>query len=33
MTHLRDGLIEEIEDLPTEDNIDVYEIVLDLKWT
>jgi hypothetical protein len=31
MTHLRDRLIQEIKDLPPEDLMDVYEMVLDLK--
>jgi hypothetical protein len=29
--HLRDRLIKEIDDLPSEDIIDVYEMVFDLK--
>ena len=31
MTHLRDRLIQEIKDLPPEDLVDVYEMVLNLK--
>jgi hypothetical protein len=31
MTHLRDSLIQEIEDLPPEDLMDVFEMVLNPK--
>jgi len=31
MMHLRDRLIKEIEDLPPEDLMDIYEMVLGLK--